>query len=208
MCEEFENMGPEDQVALCLQEELCPDCIVDEKEEDRLSWCHKTEMFPGDEINTLGLETIVGRIDAAQQKRYEDSRKLDKPKKVTSCLSTRPYLPSNPSLIEEGASSAIPKPPEGKKLKSCLKKCTPGESLEMSPEQQLAVTSENTKRNSERSQATLNATRESIQNKDTPKYRPPHLRPNEHGINGGIFRFRSDFEPPLLGLIAYPGGPL
>ncbi len=25
-------------------------------------------------------------------------------------------------------------------------------------------------------------------------------------INGGIFRFRSDFEPPLLALIAYPGG--
>ena len=76
----------------------------------------------------------------------------------------------------------MPKPPVEKKLKSCLKKCTPDESLEMSPEQQLAVTSENTKRNSERSQATLNATRESIQNKDTPKYRPPHLRPNEHGI--------------------------
>ena len=27
-------------------------------------------------------------------------------------------------------------------------------------------------------------------------------------VNGGIFRFRSDFEPPLCGLIAYPGGSL
>ena len=53
MCEEFENMEREDQVTLCLQEGLCPDCVVEEGRENHLSWCHKTEIFPENDFEGL-----------------------------------------------------------------------------------------------------------------------------------------------------------
>ena len=139
------------------------------------------------------------RVEAAQKKRFEDSRQLDKPKQATACFSTRSYLPFNPHLVEKAVLATRPKIADGKepndyskaptttrmekKLKSCLKKCTPDEYPKLPPEQQLAVTAENTIRNRERPQSSLAATREFIQGEETPKYKPPHLRQDDHEIN-------------------------